>query len=172
MKRGKFIVVIGLLFVCLNARAQTCKDNITLTTPDSRFTVTGDGTVKDKQTGLIWMRCVLGQTLDGTICIGNAATYTWQQALQAADQYSFIGNSDWRVPNVKELASIVEEACYEPAINQVVFPATPFGWSWTSSPDVNNNDYAWLVSFGNGYSNGSGNNSRNFYVRLVRSDSD
>lgn len=175
MKRGKFIVVIGLLFVCLNAHAQIGNDSITLTTPDSRFTDNGDGTVKDKQTGLIWMRCTLEQTWDGVTCTGGVGTYTWQQALQAADGYSFAGSDAWRVPNIKELESIVERGCSDPSINLNIFPATPSAYPskyfWTSSSVADYNESAWYANFDYGH-NGIGDKLIYGFVRLVRSDSD
>lgn len=172
MKLEKVILIAVMLFTCLNAHAQTCRDNIIPNTPDSRFTDNGDGTVKDKQTGLIWMRCALGQTWDGVTCTGEATQFTWQQALQAADGYSFAGSDAWRVPNSNELESIVERACYDPVINLGIFPTTLSSGYWTSSPRAYYyNDHAWHVNFYYGYGSSSAKNNSE-YVRLVRSDSD
>ncbi len=84
--------------------AQTCKDTIPASTPGSRFVVNGDE-VTDTETGLIWQRCTLGQT--GNDCSGSASLHTWQQALQAA-------YAPWRLPNINELESIVEEVTVHP----------------------------------------------------------
>lgn len=170
MKQIKKILILLPLLLGLQAHAQTCKDNITLTTPDSRFTDNGNGTVTDKQTNLVWMRCALGQTWEGATCTGSATTYTWQQTLQTAEGYTFAGSNAWRVPNIKELASIVEDACYDPAINQTIFPATPSNQFWTSSPNAYVNGVAWGVYFDNG-DDYDGSKSLNCYVRLVHSDS-
>jgi hypothetical protein len=99
---------------------------------------------------------------------GTANVYDWQQALEAPDGYSFAGYSDWRLPNIKELSSIIEQRCYNPAINLSVFPATPGSYFWSSSPDADGSEVAWNVDFGYGYAD---NNLRNFnlHVRLVRS---
>lgn len=107
--------------------AKTCKyDSIAATAPASRFTDNGDGTVTDKATGLQWKRCSEGQTWGAsTGCTGTATRHGWQQALQLADVATYAGKDDWRVPNVKELASIVELACYDPAIDLQSFPGTP-----------------------------------------------
>ena len=145
-----------------------CNDNITPSTPTSRFTLNDNGTVTDNQTGLIWMRCSLGQIWDGTTCTEYASSYTWAQALAGANETNYAGFSDWYLPNIKELASIVESACYNPAINQTVFPNTPSSRYWSSSPDASfyyNN--AWNVYFNKGgdYSNGKSYDS---HVRLVR----
>lgn len=147
------------------AHAQTCKtDSIIATTPDSRFTPIGNGSeVKDTVTGLIWQRCSIGQTWNGNTCAGTATTHTWQQALTVAKN---LGNG-YRLPNIKELASIVEEQCYDPAINSKTFPNTPSSYYWSSSPSANSNSYAWGVSFSNGYDYYYNKNG-SYYVRAVR----
>ncbi len=169
MKFEKVILVVAFLLACLNTHAQTCKDDITPTTPDSRFTTNGNGTVTDNKTKLIWMRCSLGQTWDGATCSGDASTYIWQQALTAAESHGFGGSGAWRLPNIKELVSIVEISCYDPAINQTIFPLTPSGKFWAASPDTRNGAYAWYVGFNYGHDySGDKNDSR--YIRLVRDD--
>ncbi len=111
-----------------------CNNAIPKTTPDNAFTLHNNGTVTHNTTGLMWMRCQLGQTWDGTTCSGSSQGYTWSAALQAADSYAFSGYSDWRLPNKNELASIVERACFNPAINSTAFPNTPASYVWSSSP--------------------------------------
>jgi len=97
-------------------------------TPD-RFQDLGDGTVYDNRTGLVWQRCAYGQTWDSTegTCTGIAQTLTWQEALQNAP-------SGFRLPNIKELASLLNLQCYGPALNATVFPRAP------SSPIVASNE--------------------------------
>ncbi len=165
----KVIALIVMSWVVVS-NAQTCNDSITPTTPDSRFSDNGDGTVTDKKTNLIWMRCSLGQTWDGSTCTSSAATYTWQQALQAAANTTFGGSNAWQLPNIKQLSSIVEESCDGPAINLYAFPATLSDYFWTSSPYASDNDNAWYVYFDYGYDNRNVKNSYH-YVRLVRPDS-
>jgi hypothetical protein len=92
--------------------AQKCNTTIPPTTPTNRFTVNNNDTVSDTQTGLMWKKCSEGQS--GANCsMGNAKAYTWQLALQQAQTVnkngSFAGYSDWRVPNIKELLSIIEK---------------------------------------------------------------
>lgn len=146
--------------------AQTCNSNIVRGAPDSRYQLlNGDTEVKDKQTGLIWQRCSLGQVWSGTTCTGTAATYNWANALQTAKNMG----GDWRVPNIKELDSLVEEACYNAAINETFFPATQTrtrGYYWSSSPVPISG--AWYVHFDYGYVSFDGKND-SLYVRLVRS---
>jgi RimJ/RimL family protein N-acetyltransferase len=131
--------------------------------------------VLDTKTGLVWQRCSLGQSWDGTSCVGHPFSYSWQSAFQAArDQ-----KGGWRLPNVKELHSLIEVACNDPSINETIFPASfspiheYWDWEyWTATPSANKKSRAWAISFGSG-SNFLGSISLDdqdfYFVRLVRS---
>jgi len=140
------MVLAGLLVVAPLAHAQTCNSNIPLDRPDTRYTDNGDGTVTDNETGLMWKQCSEGQSTSTNACdTGSANTYTWHEALaqaQSANAASFATYSDWRVPNLKELKSLVETACYSPAINPNLFPSTPSSRTWTASPHASAANYA------------------------------
>jgi hypothetical protein len=131
--------------------------------------VNTNGTVLDTKTGLIWKQCTEG--LSDTHCAtGNASTYTWQGALQQAQTVNttgFAGYKDWRVPNIKELDSIIEMQCYAPAINALIFPNTQSDYYWSASPVAFSSSNAWAVDFYYGYDYWYYKNSSNF-VRLVR----
>ena len=134
------------------------------TTKSNDFTLIGDGSiVRHDTTGLEWKRCAVGQTWSGSTCTGSASIYIWQEALQVADA----AGEGWRLPNVNELRSIVEECRSNPAINRVVFPNTDPLFFWSASPDAIASDGAWYVSFSNGndFWRPKGNGYR---VRLVR----
>ena len=149
-----------------NAQAQSCfNPQVTPSTPTSDFTIDTDGTVTHLPTGLQWMRCSLGQTWNGASCAGNAQSVPlWGAALQLVRTVNsgasnvdgdgmpgFAGYSDWRLPNIKELAS-VHEACRRfPALNNVVFPNVPTsGLLWSSSTPHTQPDVAWYFDFGEG----------------------
>ncbi len=155
------LFTLGLVF-SRQLAAQTCNDAITASTPDSRFSINIDGSVLDKHTNLVWKRCLEG--MSGKQCEqGTATEFTWQTALQHAAK-----QGDWRLPNIKELASIVELKCYNPAINLTVFPDTPSdSIVWSGSPVSYNANSAWVVHFGYGYDNYD-HRDFNRHVRLVR----
>ncbi|SFR54003.1 DUF1566 domain-containing protein [Thiomicrospira sp. ALE5] len=67
----------------------------------------GDGTVTDTETNLTWMRCSLGQTWNGSTCLGDASRHNWQTARDLAKESHFADKSDWRLPTVDELHSLV-----------------------------------------------------------------
>ncbi|MEV3830765.1 MULTISPECIES: Lcl C-terminal domain-containing protein [Aeromonas] len=166
------IAVWGLLLAANAQASSLCAgiENaaITASTPSADFTDNGDGTVTHHTTGLIWQRCSLGQSWDDASCSGAASTFNWWQALQQAQQNTFAGHSDWRLPNKNELASIVEYRCYGPAINSQQFPNTPLGWYWSSSHYAFNSSNAWDVNFEGGYVNYDSKGNGGLRVRLVR----
>ncbi|ELA09564.1 putative Fimh-like protein [Moraxella macacae 0408225] len=160
----------GALILAITATtsyaAQTCSSNISATTPSSRFELLNGGNeVKDKQTGLIWQRCSVGQTWDGKSCTGEAKKYTWQQALKATKE---IGNH-YRLPNIKELKTILEHQCQTPAINTSIFDNTASSYYWSSSPRANRHKNAWSVDFDKGHDNGNNIKTNSYPVRAVRS---
>jgi hypothetical protein len=107
-----------------------------------RFVDNEDGTVTDNCTGLTWQQATA------------AGTYTWAEALQYCENLGLGGETDWRLPNVRELQSIVDYGRYSPAIDPV-FSAESW-WYWSSSSGVNDtnhawHDVAWRVSFSSGH---------------------
>jgi len=147
--------------------SQICKDVIIATSPDSSFIIHNDGTVTQKTTGLMWMRCDLGQKWDGASCTEAASFFTWNEALNKADLEKFAGYTDWRLPNKNELESIVEERCVLPAVNTGVFPATPTEFHWTSTPYVGLGTGVWSVGFSYAVVTAT-EKSGKIHVRLVR----
>lgn len=169
MSKSQTLVILMALAYAATSPAQTCKiGTIPSTTPTERFILHGDGTVSDTQTGLMWKQCAEGQS--GAECAGDAEGFTWSEALRRAEALNnaggFAGYRDWRLPNIKELYSIVERQCYEPAINLTIFPNTS-SWFWSSSLVVGNSRRAKDVyfSYGDGQWHLKDDNLR---VRLVR----
>ena len=154
----------SLLAADIPSASSACVAGTIETTPSSDFTLLEGGTVvRHDTTGLEWRRCPEGMIWSDGSCTGTASTMTWQAALQYAG-----GVSGWRLPNVKELRSIVERCRIPPAINQQVFPDTPSSDFWSASPYAGNSAYAWLVSFLNGNAYWYYKSSNFGRVRLVR----
>lgn len=122
-------------------------------TPTDRFTQNSNGTVTDIRTGLIWSRCSVGQTWTGANCAGQSTEMTWSNAKRAeqdANTAHFANESDWRIPAVPELASIVEIQCKHPRVNVEVFPATPSKRFWSSMEKRGTDQFAYALDFGGG----------------------
>lgn len=133
----RLLCPLALWAVSFSAAAVTCLDRtdtaVPVSTPSAAFNIAADGTLVDPKTHLMWMRCLLGQSLVGGRCTGTAATYTWADALAAAQALSFAGHADWRLANPKEVVSIVEDRCAGPSLNADLFPISNFG-TWTATP--------------------------------------
>ncbi len=93
------------------------------------FTVNGDGTVTDNVTGLMW------QQEDDDI------TRSWEEALTYCENLNIPPSTytDWRLPNIKELYSIVDNS----QVNWVAFPNTNSSPYWSSTTDAFGPVSAW-----------------------------
>lgn len=102
----------------------------------NNFSNNANGTISDENTGLMWQQA------------DNGNTYDWESALAYAESLTHGGYDDWRLPNAKELHSIVDysrspNTSASPAINPL-FDCTSildpsgnsgqYGYYWTSSP--------------------------------------
>lgn len=183
-KQVTLIAMILALFglPSLPALAQICNGNMQATAPDNRYTDNEDGTVTDQRTQLMWKQCSEGRSTTVSACdTGTATSYIWQDALQQAQTINrdgFAGYQDWRVPNINELASLVEFKCYQPSINESLLPVLGAGYwgpgiftpgHWSSTPEVSYRANALQVEFEYG---GFRRLNKNFilssFVRLVR----
>ena len=130
-----FIVLINLLASHSEATCVSWENtSIPESTPTSNYTILSDGTLVAPATDLMWKRCLEGQVLVGGICEGTSTTYTWADALGAADTATFAGYDDWRLPNPKELLTIFEDRCANPALNVDLFPIYNGFAAWTATP--------------------------------------
>ena len=113
----------------------------------------GDGTITDKATGLIWQKTDSGKGLN------------WSQALKYAENLRLAGHDDWRLPNAKELQSIVDYSrCPDVTNSAAIDPAFevtpikneggkvdyPFYWTGTSHCGSRGAQAACYVAFGRG----------------------
>ncbi len=120
-----------------------------------RFVDHGDGTVTDKLTGLMWIK-------------GETVQVTWQSALYYVKTLNTGGHTDWRLPNVNELRSLVDYSQTEPSLPQGhPFTDVVASFYWSSTASTNGTGGAWGVDFGNGSVN-KGKNADGYYVRAVR----
>lgn len=146
------ILIFSLVGTVNSAIAQQiCSSDIIQTAPTERFSVNGDGTVTDRQTGLMWAQCLQG--LSGSNCdTGTQESFNWAFALPETQATSDTQNrADWRLPNVKELATLAELACVNPAINMTVFPGLTAPQVWSASPSIAiANTAAWVIDFSDG----------------------
>lgn len=164
MKPGKKgLLVMGLRLVTL----VLLMDFFLAGTALAALVDNSDGTVTDTVTCLMWQQASMDIDNNGT-----ADIMTWQQALAESEDLELPlgGYSDWRLPNIVELLSIVDYSRYNPAIDPSLFPDTISSGShgyWLSTTDVRYTYYARGMSFDEG-SDFYDYKSSSHYVRAVR----
>jgi len=121
---------------------------------DSVFENNGNGTVTDLATGRTWQRQ------------DDNTQRTWAEANTYCQSLSLGGKTDWRLPNIKELRSIVDDRVSDPAIDKGAFVGTNWHY-WSATTLAYGSGGAWSVDFYNGPVR-SGSSSNPNYVRCVR----
>lgn len=164
-------IIFSIIFsaLAMPAVAQNCNTKKPETTPVSRFINNGDGTITDKKTNKTWLACIIGMKWDGKTCTGQSLTYTWADSFPVIDEMNekkVAGRSDWRLPKVEELMSIVEPRCFKPAINLDVFPYSPETAFWTDSSEDGFQPRVWVVHFLNGKQY-IANKKQDWRIRLI-----
>jgi len=113
-----------------------------------RFTDNQDGTVTDHCTGLMWQKSTADINGDGIN--GQDDNLGWKDSLVYCENLTFAGHDDWRLPNVRELTSIVDYGRSDPALNPIFAFGGPSNGSWSSSTCDTDWAYAWYVYFRSG----------------------
>jgi hypothetical protein len=148
--------------------------------PVPRFTDNGDGTVTDNQTKLIWLKdanCIAttcpGFDSDGTLGDGKV---NWQSALHFMDAITIggcpecgAGYSDWRLPNARELHSLIDFGNDNPALPAShPFTSVETGFYWSSTTFEGNTSGAWGVHIFSGSVTSLDKSNDLWYVWPVR----
>ncbi len=100
----------------------------------SEFTVHSVVVVRDSLAGLVWQKTI-------------ATTKTWEQALAHCEGSPAAGRGDWRLPNKKELSTLVDFSASNPASS---FPEMSNATFWSSTPYKGDLAKAWYVRFSDG----------------------
>jgi hypothetical protein len=126
--------------------------------PQPDYTDTGNGTVTDCNSGLIW------QQGDDQ----NDSGRTWREALDYCAGLELAGHHHWRLPTIEELRTLVDPGRSDPTINTRYFPDCYSYHYWSSSTSATNPDDAWLVAFYFGHAHWYPKDVVFCYVRCVR----
>lgn len=103
------------------------------------YTDNGNDTVKDHVTGLTWEQR------------NSETTWSWDDAVSYCDRLDLADHEDWRLPDIKELYSIVDFTLFDPAVDESFFPG-PYGenfWSSTT-PSWFAEERVWVVDMTGG----------------------
>ncbi|MBI5047637.1 MAG: DUF1566 domain-containing protein, partial [Deltaproteobacteria bacterium] len=126
--------------------------------PSPRFTVDSTGLcITDNLTGLMWVQAP------------DSITRTWATALTYANNLTICGYSDWRLPNRKELRSLINYAQANTAawLNTQGFSNVQADYYWSSTTYASSTTFAWYVNMWNGNVFG-GLKTNAFYAWPVR----
>jgi len=110
--------------------------------------------VVDDETGLIWQDS------------SYIASKNWSGAKSYCKNLSLGGYSNWRLPNIDELISIVDTSRKSPAIKKI-FHHTKSGYYWSSSVYKGDSSKAWYLGFYNGLGNYSYKSNENYVLCVV-----
>lgn len=142
----KFLSILALTCSGYTSAAYECSSIMPRAISADRYSLINNGSeVLDKQTKLVWQRCLLGQNWNGSECLGAPENLTWSKALVLVKNTNV-----WRIPDVKELESITEYTCHPMLdavfanINTNMINNTVY---WTSTPNINNAKEVWVVNF-------------------------
>lgn len=127
------------------------------------FVSAGALLVRDRNTGLVW-------AADGNAlgCF-NGQTAVWTAAVDWCQALDFGGHADWRLPNAKELHSIVHYGESYPAIARAFFPNTRNDLYWSSTTySAASSTFAFAVDFRVGTFQAPGKSTTFCYLRAVR----
>ena len=124
--------------------------------PNPRFLDTGNETVLDNLTGLIWTRDanLMAGRDPGYGSNGGTGSVTWQQALDYVKKLNlevYRGSGDWRLPNRNELRSLADYSRNNPALpagHPFINPQS--NWYWSSGTDTTLPANAWLINMQDG----------------------
>ena len=108
---------------------------------DTRFSRT-NGIITDSKTNLQWQD-------DYSDNGGGIKSTTWADAISYCETLNLDG-SNWRLPNLNELTSLVDDLETDPAINRAFLHSDSCSY-WSSTTVANDTENAWVVEFTNGY---------------------
>lgn len=132
----------------------------------ARFHVFGDGTVGDNVTGLMWVQNpdLLPAPFTDE---GGAVGLSWEAAINACLNLEYAEHTDWRLPNIKELLSLVHIMETGQHIDYNIFSVYAF-YYWSSTTLVFLEESAWVTEWVYAYTYGYDKDTSELLVLPVR----
>jgi len=147
MRKIFFVILIVFGFIAIGCSGKF-KENAV-----EKFKDSGDGTVTDITTRLIWQK--------------SDAKRDWEAANTYCEELDYANSQDWRLPSIEELRTIVDLTKSDLTIDPIAFPETKPSLYWSATTFDANYKNAMVVDF----SNGDFHSDEKFfsnYVRCVR----
>ena len=126
--------------------------------------------VIDLRNKVEWLKCTTGQQWSDKQekCIGEPVKLDQNEIEEANRIINEQLEGIWRLPNRKELESLVCKKCKDAKINLQFFPNTPAQPFWTSQRNWWSPKFFWSVNFFTGHSYGRFVPEKKLFVRFVR----
>ena len=126
--------------------------------------------VIDLKNKIEWLKCTTGQQWsdEKQDCLGEPVKLDFEEIKLALDILNQEIEEAWRLPNRKELESLVCKNCDGAKIDLVLFPQTPAQPFWTSQRNWWSPKFFWSVNFFTGHSYGRFVPEKKLFVRFVR----
>ncbi len=138
---GGLLFLVALFLIVFNLDSSNC----------------GDGTVILESSDVCWQ---VGTKPNGASSLDDAISY--------CDNLELAGKKDWRLPEVEELSTLVDEKNIGLVINESIFVGTLPTSYWTASLHPNKDDMYWYISFANGHQGYAFGFQKDYGVRCVR----
>ena len=118
---------------------------------ESNFISKPNGTVYDNVGGLTWLKCPAGNNYTMSNCTEQSEPKNWLGAIQYCESLEYAEKTDWRLPNINEIRSLIARGRTQPLINSSLFPhiATPL-FFWTSTTYEKTPQLGWGINFTSG----------------------
>lgn len=159
MKKTNHIILIISLFgvfslkICAFDLTQNCLDISIqdLSKKNEQYQINQDKSVTDLNTGLTWASCLYG-TVGETCNEGNLLSVNWNSAFNATTTNLDKSQTDWRIPSILELATLLESSCNKPSINVTIFrplletfQKENIYYFWSSTTDYSDVSRAYVI---------------------------
>jgi len=117
-----------------------------------------NGVVTDTKTGLQWQDDYNDNQVEFD---------TWVNAIKYCEDLKLNSYSDWKLPNIKELTSLIDDSKFSPAVNEVFQNINSLGYI-SSTTHASDSFVAWHISFNNGTQYTRGKAFNDGYILCVR----
>ena len=163
---ARWLTLLGTCTAPLLAQAQNCPTGVNM---DDQYILGEADNVASAMhwpTGLVWKRCIEGQTFESGQCTGSRPAKTWNTLAEtdrllpksftnqtswgigAGFSQNLLESGGWRMAYKNELVKITEGCGNNPKVNRTVFPITSFAYVWSGSVAGSGNALNLLISDG------------------------